>query len=50
MSITNFRKMILQFETTGTLARQPGQGSKVTNQQQVEEVSTTIVKQEMENV
>lgn len=50
MSITNLRKMIQRFEMTGTLARQPGQGRKVTSQQQVEEVATDIVEQEMENV
>lgn len=50
MSITNLRKMIQRFEITGTLARQPGQGRKVTSQQQVEEVATAIVEQEMENV
>ena len=42
--------MIQRSEITGTLARQPGQGRKVTSQQQVEEVATTIVEQEMENV
>ena len=42
--------MIQRFETTGTLAQQPGQGRKVTSQQQVEEVTTVIVEQEMENV
>ncbi|KAG8193346.1 hypothetical protein JTE90_022976 [Oedothorax gibbosus] len=44
------RKMIQQFEITGILARQPGQVRKVTSQQQVEEVATVIVEQEMENV
>ena len=50
MSIANLRKMIQRFETTGTLAWQPGQWHKVTSQQQVEEVAIATVEQEMENV
>ena len=50
MSITNLRKVIQRSETTGTQARQPGQWRKVVSQQQVEEVATAIVEQEMGNV
>lgn len=50
MSITNLRNMIQRFETTGSLARHPGRGRKAVSQQQVEEVATAIVEQEMTNM
>ena len=42
MSITNLRKMIQRFETTEIFARQPGQGLKMTSQQQVKEVALLL--------
>ena len=42
--------MIHRFETTGTLAWQPGQGRKVTSQQQVEDVATAFIEQAMKNM
>ena len=43
------RRVILQFEKTGDLRVQPGQGQKSTSSDVIEDVVTAIVKQSMDN-
>lgn len=50
MIITNLRKIIQWYKTTGILAWQPHQWRKMTSQQQIKEVSTAIVEHEMKNM
>lgn len=47
MSMSNLWKMIQQFGTIRTLALKSCQGTKVINHQQIDEVATAAVKQEM---
>ena len=49
MSITNSRKMFQRSETSGTLAQQSGRGRKEVSKQQIKQVATAIVEQEMVN-
>ena len=49
MTITNLRKMIERFETTGTLGVQSGRGRKRIKQEQIKEVATAVVDQATAN-
>lgn len=49
MTITNLRRMVERFETTGTLGVQPGRGRKGIKQEQMEEVATAVMDQAIAN-